>query len=80
MRECLSAGGDGAGVGFLAGVGAEVDFQVGGLAEGFGAVGVGAEVFADFVGGGDAGGWGGAACGDDDGSWWLDCFHQGVDF
>ena len=50
LGECLSAGRDGAGVGFLAGVRAQVDFEMGGLGEGFGAVGVGAEVAAGFVG------------------------------
>ena len=55
LRESLSAAGHGARVWLLAGVRAEVDFQVRGLREGFGAVGVGAEVAAGFIRGAGAG-------------------------
>jgi len=49
LGEGLPAGGDGAGVRFLARVGSVVDTEVGELGEGFGAGRVGARVFASLL-------------------------------
>lgn len=55
LGKSLAAAGHGARIWLLAGVRAKVDFQVRGLREGFGAVGVGAEVAAGFIEGAGAG-------------------------